>query len=131
MCSEICIFKLLEFSMNPDFRLGGEGFTVKIREAKFGRRKYHRGKKVKGVWVFGGIQRKTNEVSSRALLSPVPDRSRENLFAIIQRWIEPGISPILNEGTTIVSDGWASYLGLNEIGYQHLAVNHSETFVDT
>ena len=49
MCSEI-----LE---NDCEKIGGPGKTVEIDESKFGKRKYHRGKRVEGVWVFGGIER--------------------------------------------------------------------------
>lgn len=37
----------------------GPGRTVEIVESKFGKRKYHQGKRVDGVWVFGGIERET------------------------------------------------------------------------
>lgn len=40
-------------------KIGGPGRTVEIDESKFGKRKYHRGKRVDGVWVFGGIERET------------------------------------------------------------------------
>ena len=32
---------------------------IVFEESKFGKRKYHRGKRVDGVWVFGGIERDT------------------------------------------------------------------------
>ena len=38
-------------------QLGGEGEVVEIDESKFGKRKYNKGKRAKGQWVFGGIQR--------------------------------------------------------------------------
>jgi hypothetical protein len=34
--------------------IGGENEIVEIDEIKFGKRKFHRGKRVEGVWVFGG-----------------------------------------------------------------------------
>jgi hypothetical protein len=37
--------------------LGGPGSVVEIDEAKFGRRKFNRGRIVEGQWVFGGIER--------------------------------------------------------------------------
>lgn len=42
-------------------RIGGPGKHVEIDESKFGKRKYHRGKGVDGVWVFGGIERESKK----------------------------------------------------------------------
>ena len=39
--------------------IGGPNKTVKIDDSKFGRRKYNRGHKVKGQWVFGGVERES------------------------------------------------------------------------
>ena len=38
-------------------QIGRPGIVIKIAESKFGKRKNHRGKRVDGVWVFGGIER--------------------------------------------------------------------------
>ena len=43
-------------------KLGGPGMIVEIDEAKFGRRKYHRGCLVDGHWVLGGVERGTDNV---------------------------------------------------------------------
>ncbi|KII71627.1 hypothetical protein RF11_13483 [Thelohanellus kitauei] len=123
------MLKFSEFSLNPDFLLKGEGVTVEIDKSKFKRRKYHRGRRVKGLWVFWAIQSKTPEITSRALLISVPNQTREK-FSITQRWIKPGIPHVLNLGPTAISDGWTSYLGNYQMGYLHLIVNHSQTFVD-
>jgi hypothetical protein len=32
-------------------------FIVEVDESKFGKRKYHRGHRVEGVWVIGGVER--------------------------------------------------------------------------
>lgn len=40
-------------------KIGGEDKTVEIDESKFGKKKYHRGTRVNGVWVFGGIERES------------------------------------------------------------------------
>jgi hypothetical protein len=37
--------------------IGGEGVIVEIDESKIAKRKYHKGHKVEGAWVFGGIER--------------------------------------------------------------------------
>ena len=88
-------------------KLGGEGKVVQIDESKVGKRKYHRGYRVEGQWVFGGIE----EDSRRCFLVAVEDRSKATLLPIIQDWIEPG--------TLIVSDCRKSYHNLDKYGYSH------------
>lgn len=51
-------------------KLGGPGITVEIDESKFGKRKYHRGKRVEGQWIFGAYERGTGNV----LMMAVEDR---------------------------------------------------------
>ena len=41
--------------------LGGEGKVVEIDESKFGKRKYNRGRRVDGCWVFGGVERDSDK----------------------------------------------------------------------
>ena len=41
---------------------------------------------------------------------------------LIRKWILPG--------TTIISDCWRAYFGLDEQGFEHLRVNHSLHFKD-
>uniref|UniRef100_A0A914PMU4 ISXO2-like transposase domain-containing protein n=1 Tax=Panagrolaimus davidi TaxID=227884 RepID=A0A914PMU4_9BILA len=98
--------------------LGGPGEVVEIDESKFGRRKYHKGHLVEGIWIWGGIERS----SGRVIMCPVQYRDKRTLHALIKRWIKPG--------TTILSDCWAAYNGLEELGYKHLKVNHSKNFKD-
>lgn len=98
-------------------KIGGVGNVVQIDESKVGKRKYHRGHRVEGQWVFGGIE----EDSRRCFMVPVEDRSEATLLPIIKQWIEPG--------TLIVSDrGCKSYSKLRELGYEHETVNHSKEF---
>ena len=40
-------------------QIGGPGEFVDIDESKFGKMRYHRGRRVEGVWVFGGIERES------------------------------------------------------------------------
>ncbi|XP_068757823.1 uncharacterized protein [Montipora capricornis] len=92
-------------------KFGGEGKVVRIDESKVGKQKYHRGHRVEGQWVFGGIE----EDSRRCFLV-------SSLLPIIKDWIEPG--------TLIVSDCWKSYHNLDKHGYSHQTMNHSKEFVN-
>jgi transposase-like protein len=80
--------------------IGGLGKVVEVDESKFGKRKYRRGRYVKGQWVFGGVERG----SGRTFLVIVNDRSADTLFGLIKKWIRPG--------TTVVTDCWAAYRSL-------------------
>lgn len=55
---EVCLCILKQDSE----RIGGPGKHVEIDESKFGKRKYHRGKRVDGVWVFDEIERESKSV---------------------------------------------------------------------
>lgn len=98
--------------------LGGPGMHVEIDESKFGKRKYNKGHRVEGQWVFGGYERGSGEI----FMVPVEKRDRSTLLPIIERWILPG--------TTVHSDFWKAYDCLDSEGYNHLKVNHSIEFVD-
>jgi transposase-like protein len=115
-CRQIC-FEILETNAGM---IGGPNMIVEVDEAKFGRRKFHRGKRVDGVWVFGCVERGSN--CSRCVLVVVPDRTEITLVSEIQKFIMPG--------SIIYSDCWASYTGLEALGYIHHTVNHSKNFKD-
>ncbi len=100
-------------------QVGGPGKIVEIDESKFGKRKYHRGHRVDGKWVFGIIER---DNLSNILMVPVENRTAKTLLAIIKDWVIPG--------TTIMSDCWKSYDCLEHEGFKHLTVNHTYNFVD-
>jgi len=40
-------------------KIGGPHLTVDIDDSKFGKLKYHRGHRVQGQWIFGGVERGT------------------------------------------------------------------------
>jgi len=113
-CREVCCTILEDCSG----KIGGVGHIVEIDESKFGKRKYHRGKRVDGVWVFGGIDRETKA----CFFSCVEDRKADTLVKLIKDNILPG--------TTIISDCWKGYSSLKDQGYQHLTVNHSKEFLN-
>ncbi|XP_023237080.1 uncharacterized protein LOC111636134 [Centruroides sculpturatus] len=109
---------LIHDRLSTSEKLGGEGKTVEIDEAKFGRRKYNRGRVIKGQWIFGGIERETR----RTFLVPVEARDSETLLAVLKEWVLPG--------TTVISDCWRAYDCLQNEGFRHLTVNHTYNFVD-
>lgn len=103
---------------NSTDKLGGPDKIVEIDEAKFGKRKYHRGRFIEGVWLFGGFCRETRDI----FIVPVADRSSKTLLSVITEKIAPG--------TIIMSDCWKAYNCLTENGFEHLTVNHTYNFVD-
>ena len=114
-CREVCTI-IIE---SESEQIGGEGKTVEIDESKFGKRKFHRGRRVDGIWVFGGIERETN----RVFMQTVENRSADTLVPIIVKYVA--------KNTTIMSDCWRAYSQLGNMGYQHMTVNHSKEFVDS
>lgn len=105
--------------MNRSAKIGGPGVHVEIDEAKFGKRKYHRGRLREGQWVFGGRE---SQDRSKIFMVPVASRDENTLLSLIQQWILPG--------SIIHSDCWKSYSKLKDMGYTHLTVNHSVEFTN-
>lgn len=100
--------------------IGGPEIVVEIDETKLGKRKYNRGHRVDGVWVLVGIER----TETRKMFAiQVENRSADVLIPLIQKYVLPG--------SIIISDLWKSYSSLNQLGYSHLTVNHSDTFKDS
>ena len=75
---EVCL-TVLEKESGP---IGGPGKIVEVDESKFGKRKYNRGRRVEGQWVFGGIERG----SKRCFVVTVGDRSAATLIPLIKHW---------------------------------------------
>ena len=93
---------------------------MEIYESIFGnKQKYNRGHVSEGQWVFGMVEQDIG----RSLVFRVPDRQRETLVTrLVCEFFEPG--------TVIITDKFSPYLNLNNVGFIHLMVNHSENFVD-
>jgi hypothetical protein len=113
-----CRKLIAETLEDEDTLIGGDGIIVEVDECKLGKRKYHRGHRVEGVWIVGGIE-KTEQ--KKVFIEAVADRSAETLRGVITRHIR--------EHSIIRTDLWRGYNleGLNVI---HQTVNHSENFVD-
>lgn len=95
-------------------------FHVQNDESCFGKRKYNRGRVGSGsVWVFGacGAQR-----SGDVYMIQVVKRDAEKLLPIMQSWCHQ---------SAIINSYWqAVYNGLDQLGFEHYTVNHSQNFVN-
>ena len=111
---EVCAAEMLAHPVV----IGGPGRVVEADELLFSRRKNHQGLVLPQQWVLGGIDCQSPE----CFMYAVPDRSRSTLLLIIQKVIAPG--------TTIMSDMWTAYVGINAMGFGHLQVDHTYNFVD-
>ena len=103
-----------------DTIIGGEGIVVEIDESKFGKRKYHRGHRVEGVWVIGGVER----TDQRLMFAEVVERrDEETLLEVISRHVAPG--------SIVHTDLWRGYTNLSQfLNVQHRTVNHSQHFIN-
>ena len=78
-----------------------------IDESKFGKRKYNRGRRREGQWVWGGVERGCDEV----FMQITPSRDAATLLPVIIANVKPG--------TEIHTDEWRSYSRLNRRGYAY------------
>ena len=152
---EVCMAD--ELVLASTLRIGGPGVIVEMDESKFGKRKYNRGHRVDGNWVWGCVERivdrNTGECSAGRCVSVVVlRRDIATLKPLILRFILPG--------TYIISDMYSSYIGISDYDsdrqimsdseyqmyfgylndprpnpfrnrlYKHDMVNHSQTYKD-
>ena len=82
------------------------------------RRKHNVGHPVRTQWVFGGLDTETQD----GFLVALDRRDADTLLPILQEYVLPQ--------TTVVSDLWGAYRTINNLGNQHLTVNHRLHFVD-
>ena len=124
--SKTSIIKLRKFWLNllrAEYTnmpvLGGVGHVVEVDEALFARRKYNRGRLVREIWVLGLRER---DRQKRSIPMIVDDRSAATLQTIVRQRVRTG--------SIIMTDMWASYQGLEQYGYTHGSVNHSQNFIN-
>ena len=103
-----------EYVLAHPVTLGGPGIIIEIDESLFCRRKHTVGRVVLEQWVFGGI--KVGTPARKGFLVAVDRRNAATLLPILQQYVLPG--------TTVVSECWAAYNTIRQIGYQHWTVNH-------
>ena len=103
--------------------LGGRGEKVQADESCVFSRKYGVGRVLELTqqgWVFGVVEDKPD---GRLYIQMVRHEDAQTLQSIIKDHVA--------NGTTIFTDGWSSYNGLNKVnGFKHYSVNHSEHFVE-
>jgi transposase-like protein len=104
-----------------DRQIGGDQEVIEADECQIGRRKYHRGRKRNDVWLFGAIVRGSRP--PKLCIEVVKRRNRATLIPLIQERIRAL--------STVMTDGWKTYDSLEEHGYRHGVVNHSECFVSS
>lgn len=99
-------------------QIGGEGIIIEVDETKLGKRKYHRGHKVDGVWVIGGVERTGQK---KMFLQEVENRNYETILEIFKIYVLPG--------SIVYTDGWAPYIRVcKELNLTHKKVNHKYHF---
>lgn len=140
MCREVCT-QIVSVE-NRGQMIGTNDQPVQIDEARFaGRRKYNRGRMLKGDHpanlIDSEAEVENNRNHGRRIDGPwvfglkkgldcryffVERRDRDTLQPIIQREVA--------EGSVIHSDEWLAYANLNQLNYNHLTVNHKQNYVD-
>lgn len=105
---------------DENFAKLGNNSIVEIDETVISRRKFNRGRIIKQQWLFGCIERGTNNF----LLKRINGRSKKVL--------EEVINDCILEDSTVMSDCWSSYLSIfgDRADIEHYTVNHSKNFVD-
>ncbi|XP_046141561.1 uncharacterized protein LOC114882236 [Osmia bicornis bicornis] len=86
---------------------GGSAIVVQIDEAKFGKRKYNRGRIIDGHWVLGMVDTSTNDCR----MVVVHDREAATLIPLIKENVAAG--------SEIHTDSFRSYMGLAAEGFTH------------
>lgn len=121
ICSFYSHFRQLTTShLNEESQvIGGNGIDVEIDETKLGKRKYHRGHRVEGVWIVVGVERTPER---RVFLVSVTNRNFDTLRNIILQHVAPG--------SNVITDMWKGYSNLESLGLSHCTVNHSLYFKD-
>ena len=104
-------------------KLGGKGETVQADESCVFKRKNGVGRILELTrhgWLFGVVE---DKIDGRLYIRMIRHKDADTLQGIIKEHVE--------KETTIFTDCWPSYNGLNGVnGYKHYNVNHSEHFVE-
>lgn len=117
-CREV-IMCCLDEEFATEKMLGANGEQVQIDETKYGRRKYHRGKRVDGTWIFGAVEVGSDEI--RLAIIPNNKRDAPTMLRLIEKFI--------SKNAVVVSDKASFYARIKELGHkEYHVVNHSKEF---
>ncbi|CAF0782874.1 unnamed protein product [Brachionus calyciflorus] len=124
-CTELCMSSMDQLYDRVG-KIGDPGHVVEI-ESKVDKRKYNVSRIFEVSWILGMTDLGTNEspnAESEFNLEICPENSRdgETLLALINKHV--------SKGSTIITDCWKIYNGLENDGFEHLRVNHNYNFVD-
>ena len=109
---------MLDNVLGNSGKLGGPNKTAQVGESKFGRRKYNRGLKVKGQWVFSVVECDSGKDISSSL-------SGENYRHV------DGCSSLLDRTGQYSHQGFlVGIQGQEGHGYTHKTVYHTIGFCD-
>ncbi|KAI8882103.1 hypothetical protein K501DRAFT_187542, partial [Backusella circina FSU 941] len=101
---------------------------------KIGKRKYHKGHRVEGVWVIGGIERsrlknKIKNENRKSFFLPIDIRNSENIDKIINENVKKGTTKTITKISQIKGNTQC-YNNVKNLGYKHKTVNHKKYFKD-
>ncbi|PSN47676.1 hypothetical protein C0J52_18405 [Blattella germanica] len=113
---DICSWKMLQDAER--FKFGGPDRVVQIDRSIVNIQKYDEEGVIPEKWLLGIY----DTFLRRGVVVHVCRWPGQTLVPLIQDYVLPG--------TTIYTDGWDAYQGLNTAGYKHMVVNHKEDFVD-
>src|SRR5712692_3424729 len=100
-----------------------EGSSVEMDEMYHGGKRRHEGGQGRPshgshkVPVIGMVERRTDEKVGRALARVAPDATRQTLHGLAKEYILPA--------STVFTDDFVSYDGLQNLGYVHKRIRHS------
>lgn len=112
------IFGLVEDIKNENGFIGGEGKIVEVDECLIGHRKYNRGRFKISSWIVGIVERNSGKVRFESIES----RDHETLFNFLKKHVHPK--------STVITDCWRGYIGIDSYFERHQTVNHSKNFRD-
>jgi len=95
-------------------KLGGPGKLVEVDEVLL-RHALDRGKNRHQATIVMGVA-----CQGKVLTGIIANRKRQSLHANILKYVEAG--------STIVTDDWCAYKGLDRLGFDHISVNHSQGY---